>query len=170
MPKVALLGPQVLQFMDNNSRQRTAWRRSLKVLNHLEKCNVANGNTQPTSKRKGSGVLQSTATSSWRLLWATSTCHGVTGTGDAPCNPRTLHWNTRANIESPNHSTHGSPQGTGSPQPVPQTAPVPHSPQTPPGLVSPPRPMPQTPAQFSQTPLEFTWSGHHIGHTFFYPY
>lgn len=56
---------------------------------------MASGNTQPTSRRKGSRVLQSTATSSWRLLWATSTCHGVTGTGDAPCNPRTLHWNTR---------------------------------------------------------------------------
>ena len=56
-----------------------------------------------------------------------------------------------ANIESPNHSTHGSPQVTGSPHPMPQQLQFPHSPQTPPGLVSPPRPMPQTQAQLIQS-------------------
>ena len=75
-----------------------------------------------------------------------------------------------ANIESPNHSTHGSPQGTGSPQPVPQQLQFPHSPQTPPGLVSPPRPMPQTPAQFSQNPFGVHMVRSPYWPHFFYPY
>lgn len=73
------------------------------------------------------------------------------------------------NTESPNHSTHGSPQVTGSPQPVPQQIQFPHSPQTPPGLVSPPRPMPQTPAQFSQSLLQNP-VGVHMVRSPYWPY
>ena len=74
-----------------------------------------------------------------------------------------------ANIESPNHSTHGSPQVTGSPQLTPQQLQFPHSPQTPPGLVSSPRPMPQTPAQFNQSLLQNP-VGVHMVRSPYWPY